>query len=305
MKVLVTGVSGKLGRMVARALLAGGHTIYGLDRRPWPDAPRGVEMFNADVRKRPAEDVFRLRRPDAVIHMATVTHLSASAEERYRINLKGTQAIFEHCDTYGVGRVVFVGRHTYYGAAADAPLYHGEDDPPMAVSSFPELTDLVAADLYAGSALWRYPHIHTSVLRMCYTLGPSHHGTLAQFIGGKRVSTVLGFDPLYQFMHEEDAARAICTALESDLKGVYNVAGPQPVPLSLLLRITKRQNIPIPEALFAMSLGRFGLPNLPEGAVNHVKYPVVVDDAAFRAATSFVPTFDEIQTMEAFRWAAL
>lgn len=303
MKILITGVAGKLGRMVARRLLEHGHTIYGLDRRPWPDAPRGVEMFNADVRKRPAEDVFRLRRPEAVIHMATVSHFSVRAEERYRINLKGTQAIFEHCDTYGAGRVVFVGRHTYYGAAADAPLYHGEDDPPLAVSTFPELADLVAADLYAGSALWRYPHIHTSVLRMCYTLGPSHHGTLAQFIASKRVATVLGFDPLYQFMHEEDSAAAICTALESDLHGVYNVAGPQPVPLSLLLRVTDRLNVPIPEPLYNLMQGRFGLSRLPEGAINHVKHPVVVDDAAFRAATSFVPTFDEIQTMESFRWA--
>jgi UDP-glucose 4-epimerase len=303
MKILITGVCGKLGRMVTRKLLEHGHTIYGLDRRPWPDAPRGVEMFNADVRKRPAEDVFRLKRPDAVIHMATVSHFSARAEERYRINLKGTQAIFEHCDTYGVRRVIFVGRHTYYGAAADAPLYHGEDDPPLAVSTFPELADLVAADLYAGSALWRYPHIHTLVLRMCYTLGPTHHGTLAQFISASRVATVLGFDPLYQFMHEEDAAAAICTALESDLRGVYNVAGPQPVPLSLLLKVTGRQNVPIPEPLYNLVQGRFGLSRLPAGAINHVKYPVVVDDTAFRAATGFKPMFDEIQTMEAFRWS--
>ena len=133
--------------------------------------------------------------------MATVTHLTGQKNQRYRINLLGTRAVFDHCNSYGVRQAIFVGRHTYYGAASDAPLYHVEADPPFAVGTYPELADLVAADLYAGSSLWRYPQLHTSVLRLCYTLGPMHHGTLAAFLHGPRVPMVLGYDPLFQFMH--------------------------------------------------------------------------------------------------------
>ena len=78
MRVLITGVSGALARMVAERLIQRGHQVIGVDRRPWPDAPRGIEIHRSDVRKRPVEDLFRTRRPDALIHMATVTHLSAS-----------------------------------------------------------------------------------------------------------------------------------------------------------------------------------------------------------------------------------
>jgi UDP-glucose 4-epimerase len=304
MKVLITGISGKLGRTVAEMLVEGDHDVLGIDRRPWPDAPDGVDMFSADIRKRPAEDVFRTRRPDAVVHMATVTHFTSSTEERYRINLRGTRAVFDHCHNYGVSRAIFVGRHTVYGAASDAPLYYTEDEPPLAVSTFPELADMVAADLFAGSALWRYPEMDTCVLRLCYTLGPSRRGTLANYLAGPRVPTVMGFDPLYQFMHDRDAAHAICMAMEEDLRGVYNVAGPQPVPLSLLIDVTGRTNVPLPEPLVKHALGRFGLPDLPDGAVPHLKYPVVVDDSAFREKTGFEPHFDEVKTMEAFRWAA-
>ena len=112
------------------------------------------------------------------------------------------------------------------------------------------LADLVAADLFAGTALWRWPEIATSVLRLVYTLGPSRRGTLAAYIGKRRVPTVMGFDPLFQFMHEQDAARAIALALDKDLHGVYNVAGPSPVPLSLLCRETGRVRVPIPEPFF-------------------------------------------------------
>jgi UDP-glucose 4-epimerase len=233
--------------------------------------------------------------------MATVTHLVERTEERFRINLGGTRAVFEHCREWGVEHAIFVGRHTYYGAAADSPLYHKEEEPPMAVTTFPELADLVAADLYACTALWRLPNLVTTVLRMVYTLGPTGHGTLATFLRGKRVPMVLGFDPLFHFMHEDDVTSAICLALEKRLQGVYNVAGPQPVPLSVAIRGTGRSSVPFPEALFRAALGRFGLPRLPPGALEHIKYPVVVDSSAFRAATGFQHKVDEVQAMQEFR----
>ena len=300
MKVLVTGVSGKLGRMVGALLVERGHEVLGVDRRPWAGAPEGVKMFQVDIRKRPAEDVFRVEKPDAVIHMATVTHITDKSPERFRINLQGTRTMIEHCHTYGVKQIIFISRHTYYGAAADSPLYHTEDEPPIALNSFPELADLVASDLYAGSALWRYPEIDTAVLRLCYTLGPSKHGTLAQFLQGPRVPTVIGFDPLFHFMHELDAAEAICTAFERKLRGVYNVSGPPPVPLSVVIRETGRQSVPVPQALINLTLGRFGLPKLPVGAVDHIKYPIVIDSAAFQKATGFKYTYDERKTMKSF-----
>lgn len=300
MKVLVTGIASRLGRMVAAELLKREHQVLGIDRRSWPDAPPGVEMFSADIRKRPAEDVFRTRRPDAVVHLATVTHLSRQVEERHRINLGGTQAVFEHCCNYGVKQALFVGRHTYYGADAESALYHTEAEPPMAVTTYPELADLVAADLFAGSTLWRHPEIDTVVLRMVYLLGPSRAGTLASYLRGPRVPTILGFDPLFQFIHEHDAARAIVKALEKRLRGVFNVTGPRPIPLSLLIKVTGRSNLPLVRPVFKRLIGRLGLPRLPQGAINHIKYPVVVDGSAFEKATGFAPNFDEVQTMEAF-----
>jgi UDP-glucose 4-epimerase len=303
MKVLVPGLAGRLGRMLAEKLLEKGHDVIGIDRRPLRDAPSGVEVHELDIRKRAAEDVFRRVRPNAVIHMATVTHLVVQSEDRYRINLGGTRAVFEHSAAYGVEHVVFVGRHTYYGAAADSPLFHVEDEPPMGLASFPQLADLVAADLYAGSALWRYPSFVTSVLRMVYTLGPTGHGTLATFLRGARVPTILGYDPLFHFMHEEDVVSALVTALDARPRGVFNVAGPQPVPLSVVIEQTGRTNVPLPGPMLGAALGRFGLPRLPRGALEHIRYPITVDASAFKRATKWAHTVDENAAMRAYREA--
>jgi UDP-glucose 4-epimerase len=301
MKILITGINGAHARMVALRLLAQGHEILGIDRRPWPDAPPNIHVFQTDVRKRPAADVFRLHRPEVVIHMATITHFSARADERLRINLHGTRLVFDYCHEYGVKQAVFVGRHTIYGAAPDAPLYRTEDEPPLAVTTFPELADLVAADLYAGSALWRWPELKTAVLRLVYILGPTRRGTLANFLEGKRAPMILGFDPLYHFMHDEDAVEAIIRTVDHQLSGVFNVAGPPPVPLSVLARGTGRQAIPIPEPLFRYTVGRFGLPYLPPGAALHIKHPIVVDNTAFRNATGFQYQYDAHEIMRGFR----
>jgi UDP-glucose 4-epimerase len=300
MKVLLTGIAGKAGQIVAHRLLAHGFEVIGIDKRSWPRAPEGIEIHRADIRKRAAEEVFRHSRPEAVIHMATVTHLAHRSDERYRINLQGTRAVFDHSHNYGVKQVLFVGRHTFYGASSVSPLYHKEDDPPQSVNTFPELSDLVAADLYAGSALWRYPELATCILRICYTLGPACHGTLASFLRGRRVLTALGFDPLFQFMHEQDMAEAIVLALSKKLRGVYNVAGPSPVPLSIIIKEAGRQQVPVPEQLFRLMQGRFGMPRVPRGAVAHIKYPVITNADAFQEATGFAFQHDHASILQQY-----
>jgi UDP-glucose 4-epimerase len=301
MKILIVGISSAIAKLLALQLKSEGHEVLGIDRRGWKDAP--IEVFELDIRKRAAEDVFRKVRPQVAVHMGTVTSLMVPGEERYRINLGGTRAVFDHCRAYGVEHCVFVGRHTYYGAAADSPLYHTEDEPPMALSTFPELADLVAADLYAGTALWRFPELATTVLRLCYTLGPSGHGTLGTFLKGGRVPTLLGYDPLFQFMHEDDVASAIRIAVKKRPRGVFNVVGPPPVPLSIIVHEAGRHALALPEFVYAFALGRFGLPKIPPGALAHIKYPVIADGAAFRVATGFTHVFDEGKAIRDFREA--
>ncbi|NMO18837.1 NAD-dependent epimerase/dehydratase family protein [Pyxidicoccus fallax] len=288
MRVLIPGISGGIARKLALRLHEAGHQVAGIDIRPWEEAREvGIEVFRGDVRKRAAEDVFRRWRPEAVVHMATVTAFTVQGAERGRINLDGTKALFDHCAAHGVKQILFVGRHTFYGAAPDSPLYHSEDEPPRALEAIPELADLVAADLYAATALWRFPKLTTAVLRLPYTLGAPGTGTLASFIRGRRVPLVLGYDPLFHVLQEEDVVAALMLALEKGLRGIFNVAGPPPIPLSVIVRETGRTGIPLPAPALRLLLGRGGFPRLSVGALEHLRYPIVVDNRRFLEATGF------------------
>ncbi|MBJ6765514.1 SDR family oxidoreductase [Myxococcaceae bacterium JPH2] len=300
MRVLILGIAGGIARKLALRLHSAGHEVVGIDVRPWHDAPEGIEVHRVDVRKRAAEDVFRRRRPEAVVHMATVTAFTVRGGERGRINLDGTKAVFDHCATHGVKQVVFVGRHTFYGAAADSPLYHSEDEPPRALESIPELADLVAADLYAATALWRLPQMTTAVLRLVYTLGTPGTGTLATFLRGRRVPMVLGYDPLFHVLQEEDVVTALHLALEKQLRGIFNVAGPPPIPLSVIIKGTGRTPVPLPAPVLSLILGRAGLPRLSVGAVDHLRHPIVLDNRRFLDATGFQHSYDEGRILRAY-----
>jgi UDP-glucose 4-epimerase len=73
--------------------------------------------------------------------------------------------------------------------------------------------------------------------------------------------------------------------------------------LSIIIRQTGRSNLPLPEALGRLAIGRFGLPKLPRGALEHIKHPVIVDGSAFKQATGFSHQFDEAAAMRAYREA--
>ena len=49
-KVLITGISGGQGRLLARRLREK-YEVCGVDRVPWEGAPRGVRVHLVDIRK--------------------------------------------------------------------------------------------------------------------------------------------------------------------------------------------------------------------------------------------------------------
>jgi uncharacterized protein YbjT (DUF2867 family) len=85
---LVTGATGTLGRAVARALLAGGHTARALSRQTQVALPAGVELTTGDL-AHGAGLTEALTGVDAIIHCATD---SANAQVA---DVEGTRRLLE------------------------------------------------------------------------------------------------------------------------------------------------------------------------------------------------------------------
>lgn len=113
MKVLVTGASGGLGRELVPRLLAAGHAVRGLSRRPQP--PGALEWVRGDLRSGDgvAEAV---RGVDVIVHAATVGGVGEDGKLRLRraflhpaaTDVGGTRRLVEAATAAGRPSVTYV-----------------------------------------------------------------------------------------------------------------------------------------------------------------------------------------------------
>ena len=236
-KVLIVGVARGQGRLLARRL-SRDLRVVGVDVDDWERRPAGVPFYRTDVRSRAFEDALRKEQPDAVVHLGTVRHFRGPETQRFDANVRGTRKLLDLCRSHGVRKLVVLSTSYVYGALPDNPSFMTEDHPLLAGRNYPEIRDLVEVDSLATAFMWQYPDIHTSILRPVPTLGYYSENSIVNYLRQARVVVMMGFNPMLQFMHEEDLAEAIALVLEQRLRGVYNVTGPGEVPLRTAIRET-------------------------------------------------------------------
>ena len=305
-KVLITGIAGGQGQLVARKLLRRprGYQVVGVDRAPWEGRPRGVSMTVADLRKRKFEDVIRRERPDVIVHLASVRHFKAHPAVRHEVNVNGTKRLLDFALSHGVKHVIISSSSYVYGALPENPYYMDESFPLNSSRTYPEMRDLAEMDMLATAYLWRSLEIAITVLRPVNVLGYHVHSAIGRYLRRERVPTVMGFNPMMQFIHEDDLAEAIVLAIECETRGVFNVVGPGAVPLHVAIRETGSTALPLPE--FAArpairQLFRWGIYPFPPRAIDFAKYQCTLDGRRFREATGFVPRFSLGETFAAVR----
>jgi UDP-glucose 4-epimerase len=302
-KVLITGISGGQGRLLTRRLLDK-FEVCGVDRVEWEGHPPGVRVHIVDLTRKKFEDVIRTEQPTHIVHMGFIRHFRTAERTRYDVNVRGSRKLFDHCVQNGVQSLVVLSSSYAYGAFPENPYYMDEDAPLSASRSYPEIRDLVEVDTLASAFLWRYPHIRTAVLRPVNVLGYYVHSMIGQYLREARVPTVMGFDPMMQFIHEEDLAEAIALTVELGLQGVFNVTGPGEVPLHTAIRETGGTAIPVPEFLLRSIFTRlfnFGLIPYPPGAIDYLKFPLTLSGDRFADATHFKPLFSLEETLHSVR----
>ena len=301
-KVVITGISGKFGRIVARRL----HhdlewQIVGLDRRPMPGRPKDIELDQVVLRSKKARDIFRTGDVDALIHLGVMHDPRARPAELYSWNITGTTKLLEYCQAYRVPKLVLMSSANVYGPRPDNPQFLTEDAPLLASQRFPQMRDLVEIDHLVSTFLWRASTIETVILRPVHIVGPVRNAP-SNYLRIERPPMLLGFDPMVQLIHAHDVAEAIAVALEPGRRGIYNLVGPGEVPLSTVLHELGRRPRLIPHPVASGVLGfafRLGLSSFPVEELDFIRYVCMVDGRRATAELGFRPQFGLRETIRA------
>jgi UDP-glucose 4-epimerase len=298
--VLVTGIVGRLGKHLCRVL----HRevpVIGIDRREFADRPKDVIHHQLDIRRRKMRDIFRGGNIRAVVHLGVMHDPRASASEHHTWNVVAFAKMLEYMAQYRVPKLVVLSSANVYGPQADNPQFLVEESPLLGGQEFSEIRDLIEVDMLAQSFFWRHPETETVILRPVHILGnvrnaPSNYLRLAV------VPTLMGFDPMVQVIHQDDVVNAIQCALASGIRGIFNVAGPEPLPLSRILKMLGRATVPVPHTLgkgVLKNLWRYRLSSFPAPELDHIRYVCMVDDNRARAQMGYSPRHALRETVSA------
>jgi len=300
--IAITGIAGRLGRILARRLHRDGRwRIIGIDRRPFAGKPKDVEHVKVDLRHKKARDVFRNGNVDALVHMGVMHNPRQTPDEHHSWNIAGTMQLLEYCQSYSIPKVVVLSSANVYGPRPDNAQFLGEDAPLMGSQEFPEIRDLIEVDHLASSFFWKARDIETVILRPVHILGGVHNAP-SNYLRLPVVPTLLGFDPMVQVIHELDVLEAIVCALRPGVRGIFNITGPGELPLSAILRELERPTLPFPHPLakpILTALWRFGATSFPVPELDFIRYVCMVDGSRARDELGFRPRHSLKETIRA------
>jgi UDP-glucose 4-epimerase len=301
--LVITGISGRLGRLLARRLHREWRLI-GVDRRGPRHLPKDVRVYDFDIRRKACEDIFRQEPIDAVVHLNILHDPRANTEEHHSFNVVGTHKLLDYCIKHHVAKFVLLSSANVYGASPSNTQFLNEEAPLLAASSFPSIRDLVEIDIYTNSFFWRQPEIDTVILRPVHIVGRVGNAP-SNYLRLRHPITLLGFDPMVQLIHVEDVVEAIALSLKPGVRGVFNVTGPGAIALSVLQRHLGRSKLPVPELLLRPALKLLWdlhLVSFPPEELDYIKYICMVDGSRAEQVLGFTPTKSLRETIEAVRY---
>jgi UDP-glucuronate 4-epimerase len=238
--VLLTGAAGFIGFHTARALLARGDEVVGVDnlnayydpglkhgRLALLEREAGFRFSKIDIADRDAmQALFAGQRFDSVVHLA------AQAGVRYSIsnphvyvqsNVTGFLHVLEGCRHQGVRHLVYASTSSVYGANTRMPFSEDQNvDHPLTLYAATKKANELMAHSY--SSLYRLP---TTGLRLFTVYGPWGRPDMALFLFTKRILAGEPIDVYNEGRHQRDFTY-IDDIVSGVIAAVDHVAAPDP-----------------------------------------------------------------------------
>jgi GDP-4-dehydro-6-deoxy-D-mannose reductase len=289
MRAAVTGSAGFVGRHLVPHLRDLGDEVVTVDRTGEPP----VDV--TDTHR--VRDVLRAARPDAVYHLAALSHVGESwgaPESVFRVNAAGTLSVLRACADAGVERVLVVGSADEYGVVDPGEMPITEEAAVRPITPYgasKAAADVLALQTFLGDGLG------TLRVRAFNHTGPGQRSTMvvpglaariaAAERDGTRQISIGNLDVVRDMTDVRDVVRAYRLLVERGTPGdAYNVCSGRGVSVR-----------DVAEAMLALSDTSLELVVDPD-LVRPVDVPRLVGSPAkLRAATGWEPAIPLERTL--------
>jgi UDP-glucose 4-epimerase len=307
-RIALTGTASFLGGRLLRRLAEtkGAARLLVVDVAA-PPAALDVRHRAVDLTEPAADqrllDVFREEEVEEVLHFAFYTGPRRDVAHAHELESIGTLAVLAAAAAAGVGRVVMRSFTAVYGAHGQNPAFLTEDRPLQPNPALAWVRDKLEAEQHAASFARRYPDLKIAVLRFAPLLGPRVHTFYTRILDRRVVPVLMGYDPLVQMLHPDDALAAAEAAVDRSVAGAFNVVPSRPIPLVTALHLAGKIPVPVPHPVAypaADLMWAAGVGEAPGGFCDYVRFPFVADGERARRDLGFAPRYASRDALMAY-----
>lgn len=304
--VLITGVAEYWGaRVAARLAQDTSLRVLGIDSKTPRHKVEGMDFIQTDIRNPLLVDLLKVEEVDTVCHL-TFHERRRKSESDFDLNVMGTMKVFGACREAGVRKIVLKSGLDVYGAHADNPAFLPESWPLRGNKQYGYTRYRIEIEEFAqGFSKQFADEVTVTILRLANIVGPTAVTPMTKLLRQKITPTLLGFNPLMQILHEDDAVEALVHAVREDVPGVYNIGTSDPLPLLRMLRLMHHVDLPIfhPLAYWSVAMLR-GTPFKPAAylplGLDSLRYRWVGDTQKMETSFGWMPQHTAVETIEEF-----
>lgn len=298
--VALTGANGFLGRNFVGLLEDDERIgrIVALDVAQPPTAGKKTRFYKVDLTQPTVDarlaEILAAESVDTFLHLAFLSSPSYASAWAHELESVGTMHVLNACRERPVHKFVLWSQTLLYGAHPSNPNFLSESHPLRATRESRYLADKIEAEHVVQRFAAQMPQTVVTVLRMAPILGPTAKNYLTRYLGRTLVPTLLGFDPLMQFLHEVDALTALKLATMRDAPGVFNIVADGVLPLSTVIKLAGRTNWPVLAPLAspaAKLLWAAQLSEAPASWLQYLRWICVADGEHAQRVLKFQPGF--------------
>ncbi|HEY6860319.1 MAG TPA: NAD-dependent epimerase/dehydratase family protein [Pseudolabrys sp.] len=262
-RILVTGASGFIGRVVVTELANAGHSVRAAMRKPADIFPRSVEVIAVSDLTRPVEWRPLLRDVETVVHLAGIAQAGPEiAEQTYdRVNRLATAELASAAKNSGIGHLIFMSSIRAQSGPASNRI--------LCETDVPQPTDAFGRSKLAAEDAVRAANVPFTILRPVLIYGPGVKGNFARLMELARKPWPLPFGfccNRRSLLARRNLIDAIHLALASSAakRETYVVADPTPLTLSEIVAALREGEgrrpglLPVPPALIALASRAIG-----------------------------------------------
>ncbi|MBI2343074.1 MAG: NAD-dependent epimerase/dehydratase family protein [Deltaproteobacteria bacterium] len=308
--IAITGTTGFIGKMLLEALSSRkrGPRCLAIDRLPPPITAPRVEGIDCDLTAPYANEhlaeILRRHQCDLVVHAALHSQPKRHEEYSHELQSIGTMHLLHAVNAAKIRKVILSSTTEVYGAFPDNPNFLSETHPLRGGSLSAFLRDKIDVEEQVATFARQHPHSVVTIMRPCTILGPKIRNYKTHLLKKPVIPTVLGFDPLVQYVHENDVLRAFLLAIEKDAAGAFNIVGDGVLPLSRALATVGKVRIPLPRAVLwntFQTLWHLNLQPTPPSHIHFLQYPCIADGEKAKKALAFHPVYSLQEVLFSFQ----